>query len=48
MLEDRLQKQELIEPVKCIKCGKRNATKEDRLCDSCRFMHILENISKGK
>jgi len=30
--------------VKCTRCGKRDATKEDGLCDSCRYMLMLEEI----
>jgi NMD protein affecting ribosome stability and mRNA decay len=34
--------------VKCNKCGKRDATHEDHLCDSCRFMQTMDNIAKSR
>ena len=48
MSEGRVQKQELLDRVKCIKCGQRNATNDDQMCDSCRFMFTLESINKRK
>lgn len=35
-------------PIKCIKCRKRDATSEDHMCDSCRYMVVLENIISAK
>jgi len=48
MLENTLQKQKLVERVKCIKCKERDATKEDQMCDSCRFIVALENVIKSR
>jgi ribosomal protein L37E len=48
MLKGVLQKQELAEHGKCGKCGKREATREDRMCDSCRFSVTLEAITNEK
>ncbi|MBS7633462.1 hypothetical protein KEJ15_07615 [Candidatus Bathyarchaeota archaeon] len=48
MLRETLQSQELAEHTKCIKCGKRRVTDEDGICDSCRFMITLTNITKDK
>jgi len=48
MLENVLQKQKSVEHGKCIKCKERDATKEDQMCDSCRFMIALENIIKSR
>lgn len=28
----------------CMKCGTRAATKDDHLCDPCRFTQMLENM----
>ncbi len=44
MLENTLQKQKSVKHAKCIKCGERDSTKEDQMCDNCRFMLTLENI----
>ncbi len=34
--------------VKCEKCGKREATAENGLCDHCRFMAVLQGTVKEK
>ncbi|MGQ9506656.1 MAG: hypothetical protein ACUVTB_02200 [Candidatus Bathycorpusculaceae bacterium] len=44
MLDNILQKKKTAERTKCVKCHTREATKEDQMCDSCRFMLTLENI----
>ena len=33
---------------KCIKCGKRDATRDDNLCDSCRFLESLTKMSEER
>jgi hypothetical protein len=43
-----LQKQKPEEGVKCIKCKERNATKEDQMCDNCRFMVAIDNIIESR
>ena len=48
MLENALQKEKTAERVKCIKCKERYATREDQMCDNCRFMQTLENIIEGR
>ncbi|MGD8507200.1 MAG: hypothetical protein PVF15_11140 [Candidatus Bathyarchaeota archaeon] len=32
--------------LKCSKCGKRTATDQDGLCDSCRFDDILTGLTQ--
>jgi len=44
MLEKILEKKKPTENAKCIKCGKNEPTKDDRMCDSCRFMLTIESI----
>jgi len=34
--------------VKCVKCGKRDATGQDKMCDSCRFTLAIENIIESR
>jgi len=48
MLKNPLQKQKTNESIKCIKCGKNEATKEDHLCDGCRFMLTIDGIIKSR
>ena len=47
MSKNILQKQKSNELGKCLKCKKRDATKEDQMCDNCRFVVTLENIIKN-
>jgi len=42
------QKQKSKEKVKCTKCKEREATKEDQMCDSCRFLVAIENILESR
>jgi hypothetical protein len=45
MTANTVQEQTELEQGKCVKCGKRNATQEDQLCVSCRFMNTsIEHI----
>jgi Zn ribbon nucleic-acid-binding protein len=44
MLKNVLRQKESVDNVKCVKCGKRDATRDDQLCDNCRFALTLENI----
>ena len=37
-----------VEKGKCIKCKKRDATGEDGLCNSCRFLESLTKMSKER
>jgi len=48
MLDKPFQKQKSKATAKCVKCGKSAPTKEDNMCDSCRFMLALESIIKTK
>lgn len=32
--------------TKCTKCGKRTATGEDNLCDTCRFADVLTQMAE--
>jgi NMD protein affecting ribosome stability and mRNA decay len=48
MLNESLENQELVERVKCIKCQRRDATRADKLCDSCRFMATLMSVTKDR
>ena len=34
--------------VKCKDCGKREATKDDGLCDSCRFKRTLDEMTAAR
>jgi len=34
--------------IKCAKCGKRDATGQDKMCDSCRFAIAIENIIESR
>jgi len=44
MSKNILQTKESVEHAKCLKCRKRDATRDDQLCDSCRYIVTLENI----
>ena len=44
MLKNVLRKKESVKNVKCIKCSKRDATRDDQLCDNCRFALTLEGL----
>ena len=44
MLKSVLRKKESVKNVKCIKCSKRDATRDDQLCDNCRFALTIEDI----
>jgi hypothetical protein len=50
MLGNVLQKQKTSEPqhVKCIKCKVRRATKDDQMCDNCRFMVTIDTILEDR
>lgn len=48
MLENVLQKQRPVESAKCIKCKKKEATRDDQMCDNCRFMLTLESIVNSR
>jgi len=48
MLDNLLQKKKQNERPKCIKCHTREATKEDQMCDNCRFLLTLENIIENR
>ena len=39
---------ELSAPAKCKKCKIRDVTGEDGVCDSCRFVLILDNMIEEK
>jgi NMD protein affecting ribosome stability and mRNA decay len=34
--------------VKCVKCGAREATKEDHMCDNCRFIVTIDGILESR
>lgn len=36
------------ERIKCVKCGKRDATGQNKMCDSCRFTIAIENIIESR
>jgi len=44
MQQNVLRKNESIKNVRCIKCSKRDATRDDQLCDNCRFALTIEGI----
>jgi NMD protein affecting ribosome stability and mRNA decay len=46
MSETIFQKQKTSQQGKCIKCGDKNATQEDQLCDACRFMQTIDGLVK--
>jgi len=46
MFKNVLQKQKTNEKSKCIRCKEREATKEDQMCDSCRFLVTIDGILK--
>jgi NMD protein affecting ribosome stability and mRNA decay len=48
MLKGILSKNKTANSVKCIKCGRRDATANDGLCDSCRFTQTIEKIVQTK
>jgi hypothetical protein len=33
---------------KCVKCGVREPTDEDGLCDSCRYLALLVNVVESR
>jgi len=39
-------KKEAKDIPKCKKCGKREASGEDGLCDHCRIMEMLDKMAK--
>jgi NMD protein affecting ribosome stability and mRNA decay len=48
MLKGLFKKQNPASSVKCVKCGKKYATGEDKMCDSCRYMFTIANIVEEK
>gem|GEM_PF-2369107 len=44
MLQGFFQKNKKVNSAKCTKCGRRDATGDDGLCDSCRFTQTIESI----
>jgi hypothetical protein len=50
MLEDALQEEKIVvvERRRCIKCKGRQATREDQLCDNCRYLATIEGILKSR
>lgn len=46
MLKNIFQKPK--QRVKCIKCGEKEATKDDKMCDSCRYLMTLRGIIQGR
>jgi len=48
MLKNMLREKQLAGHSKCIKCNKRISTKDDELCDSCRFKITLDKVIEGK
>jgi ribosomal protein L37E len=48
MLKSIFGKPKSAESTKCIKCGSKDATKQDQLCDSCRYMLVMENIVQSR
>lgn len=48
MLKSVFKKHKPDRSVKCVKCGKKDATGEDKMCDSCRYMLTIANIVEGK
>jgi NMD protein affecting ribosome stability and mRNA decay len=48
MLKNAYQAQITIGTSKCAKCGKRDATREDKLCDHCRFLQNLINLTNNE
>jgi len=41
-------KKEEAKRPKCIECKTRDATKDDNLCDSCRYSKLLGNMIKDR
>jgi NMD protein affecting ribosome stability and mRNA decay len=41
-------KQKMVQSVKCVKCGKKEATREDQMCDTCRFLVALDGIIESR
>jgi NMD protein affecting ribosome stability and mRNA decay len=33
---------------KCTKCGEREPTGEDGLCDNCRYLILLDNVIESR
>ncbi|MDH5482735.1 MAG: hypothetical protein OEY22_07650 [Candidatus Bathyarchaeota archaeon] len=48
MLKNVFKRQNPVASVKCVKCGKKNATGEDKMCDSCRYMLAIGNIIESR
>lgn len=48
MLKSIFRKPKSVESTKCVKCGAKDATKQDQLCDSCRYMLVMENIVQSR
>lgn len=48
MLKDIFQKNKNVGSARCTKCGRREATGGDGLCDSCRFTQTIENIVQNR
>ncbi|MEM3579539.1 MAG: hypothetical protein QXL54_04895 [Candidatus Bathyarchaeia archaeon] len=48
MLKGIFQKNKNVDSAKCMKCGRREATGSDGLCDSCRFTETIEKIVQTK
>lgn len=44
LLKDKALSSEKDVRMKCMKCGKRDATGQDDLCDHCRFDNILTRM----
>lgn len=34
--------------VKCVKCKSREATRDDQMCDSCRFLVTIDGILESR
>jgi len=47
MLKNSSPNQKTVESVKCVKCGKKDATREDQMCDTCRFLVALDGITES-
>jgi hypothetical protein len=48
MLKSVFKKQTPAESVKCVKCRKKDATGEDKMCDNCRYMLTIGNILESR
>ena len=47
MSEAAFQEQRTVERAKCAKCGQKQATRDDQLCDTCRFLQALDSLAKN-